>query len=320
MSIKINLSAYPSITLPTGYSDYTINWTQADIFSINATSNLNLYFSNDTSGKEIILSITNTSSNTITLNWPIKVVGAENTISTQTTKSFKLSKFDNSGTIIVTTELSTVLRPELLSKTFTTSGTFTIPQNVTTFYITCYGACGGGGGSGAVNSYGMVGGGGGGGGYGQNVVRTLINTTPGLVYNVNIGSGGGGGGAGTGNGGNGGNGQAGGTTTITNNSTTIVTVLGGSGGGGGTGGFGDAYTVIPGGSGGSLGGTAGHNGFPTNASGYIDYTSYGGAGGVNPLDSSIKGGDGGYVTAHNGQTPGHAGNSGSSAKVIIEFS
>jgi hypothetical protein len=71
---------------------------------------------------------------------------------------------------------------------FTSSGTFTVPPNVTQVTVQCWGAGGGGGGGIATHSAG----GGGGGAFSQGAV----NTTPGGMLTVTVGTGGAGGTAG----------------------------------------------------------------------------------------------------------------------------
>lgn len=73
------------------------------------------------------------------------------------------------------------------SQLFSASGSFTVPANVTTIYLT---GCGGGGGGAAYNS-GVTGGGGG--GAGASAYRQSVVVTPGSVVTVTIGSNGSGG-------------------------------------------------------------------------------------------------------------------------------
>jgi hypothetical protein len=72
------------------------------------------------------------------------------------------------------------------TKTFTTSGTFTVPAGVTSIQIEAWG--GGAGGKSAPNTKGFVGGGGGGGAYAK---RNAITVVPGTTYTITApGSGG----------------------------------------------------------------------------------------------------------------------------------
>jgi hypothetical protein len=322
MSIKMKLSPNTPIQTNPVSGTVSIDWNLSDTFYTTISTNCSISFINPNLGKEIILSITNSSSNTINLTWPPGIIGAENSIPTGVTKTIKISYATSTGmgiygTIIATTESSNILHPELLPKTFTSNGTFTIPSTVTTFYITCYPACGGGGGGGGT-TYGVVGGGGGGGGYGANIIRQAVSTSPNTVYNIIIGQGGAGASGSTVSAGSG---SSGGTTTITQGATIIMSAPGGTGGGGGAGG--DYYYMNggtpPGGYGGTIGGSSGGVGINTNASSGTRIN--GGAGGVNPLDSSIVGGRGGDTTiSQSTGISGKAGSSGSNAKVIIEFS
>ena len=72
------------------------------------------------------------------------------------------------------------------TETFTTNGTFTVPNNVTEIIVECWGAGGGGGRSTSTNT---GRGGGGGGAY----ARSVLTVTPGDPYNLFIGQGGPGG-------------------------------------------------------------------------------------------------------------------------------
>lgn len=72
-----------------------------------------------------------------------------------------------------------------VTQTFTNSGTFTVPANVSSITVQCYGP--GGNGAGAGNAGGPNGGGGGGGGA---YASSILSVTAGNVYMVNVGLGG----------------------------------------------------------------------------------------------------------------------------------
>lgn len=115
-------------------------------------------------------------------------------------------------------------------QTFTSSGTFTVPPNVTTLYISACAGGGGGGGSGSAS--GGTSSAGGGGGAGQSITKQAYTVTPGATISITVGSGGTHGNGGAGGGSNpGAAGSAGGNTVI----GTLVTLTGGSGGSGGSG-------------------------------------------------------------------------------------
>lgn len=111
---------------------------------------------------------------------------------------------------------------------FTSSGTFTVPDGVTTLKVTCVGGAGGGGGGFAKSnsSYGAAGGTGAT-GYSNTKLLAVVSGT---TYSVTIGNGGNGGACGGGSYGSGTSGTAGGTTSF----GTLLSVPGGPGGGAGT--------------------------------------------------------------------------------------
>jgi hypothetical protein len=115
---------------------------------------------------------------------------------------------------------------------FTSNGTYTVPDAVTTIWVSGAGGGGGGGGGNSLSSSAQ--GAGGGGGYaGNSVLKTPLSVTPGESLTVTIGAGGAGG-AGTSSLANAGNGSAGGATTIVNGSSTLLSLSGGGGGDGAT--------------------------------------------------------------------------------------
>jgi len=186
-------------------------------------------------------------------------------------------------------------------KTFTSSGSFTVPTNATYFSAVCVG--GGGGGSGCEGDSTESGSGGAGGGlsYGQWSVEQ------GEVYIITVGAGGTGGAGGTNSG------NAGGNSLIVHNSTTYLL-----GGGGAAGIFGQTTSSAGGSSNGSnkLGGGVGGGGGRSNsnngggggggAGGYSGTGGLGGNGngGVGGPGSGGSGGGGG------GQSAGGTGNNG----------
>lgn len=135
------------------------------------------------------------------------------------------------------------------SQTFTSSGTFTVPEGVDKVYVILVSAGAGGGGGGKGASYG---GDGGGGGASAFSLATVVGTTPGGLVSVTIGAGGAGGaGGGSANGYNGGSGG------VTTFGTVMVigSTSGGSGGGSGAYAYGGS-----GGGGGSIGSIGGNGG------------------------------------------------------------
>lgn len=194
------------------------------------------------------------------------------------------------------TQILSALTKSALSVTrqqrYIASGAFTVPDGVTTIYLSgC--AAGGGGASGATNNGGqssLVGGGGG--GAGQSIIKQAYSVTPGQVISITIGSGGNGAQAPASGGGY--NGNAGGNTTVSG----LVTLIGGTGGyaggivtnnsagGGGAGGYGgEGY---PAGSSGADGNYAGNGGSGASS-------MFGGGGGgsraikSNPTDTHLLG-------------------------------
>ena len=206
--------------------------------------------------------------------------------------------------------VSGAFQPTIL--TFTASGTWTVPANVTSFYWQMVGG-GGGGGGGDVNSGSGLSGGGAGGG-GSTPMMGIVTTalyTPGDTLTITIGGGGSPGSPGSGSGG-GGAGGSGGASEILDGSRLIVAVNGGAGGAGGPFypgqalGPGSAFTgsslQAGGGNGGYYNGTSGGAGAPSN---YANASS-GGAGG----SAAVGGGGGGA-----GYGPGGNGGAGPNSAV-----
>ena len=204
------------------------------------------------------------------------------------------------------------------STAFTSSGSWTCPQGVTTIQVEAYGGGGGGGYGGTANKNG--GGGGGGGGYSK---LTGVAVIPGTTYTITVGAGGSAGASSNGGnggtstatfgatsitatGGNGGqsnaNGRAGGTGGIGNNGTGGTGGTGvngtGSGGGGGaagtTGNGGNGALPTAGTSGGGMAGAGGAGSTSNTAAGTIG-ANYGGGGGGGTRNSVGGAGAGGYI-------------------------
>jgi hypothetical protein len=181
--------------------------------------------------------------------------------------------FNKSYIIVLALTLSIILGNKLFSQsgsqTFTSSGTFTVPANVTSITIELVGA----GGSGGING----GGGGGGGGYAMGVYTVV----PLSDYTVTVGTAGGG--------------ATGGTTSVGN----LISATGGENGtwvpnpnlgGGGAGGVGSNGTILN-----RTGGTGG--------GGYWTYFGGGGGGAAGSVSDGFNGGN--TITwTGNCQTPG----------------
>lgn len=129
--------------------------------------------------------------------------GNDNRITGALQKSANLSDL----TSVPTAQKNLGVSPHGFSR-FTSSGSFTVPANVTQIWVSGCAAGGGGGSSLATNSVSFVTGGSGG-GAGQPVIRFLLTVTPGQVIPVTIGIGGTGGTAATNNATAGGNTQVG---------------------------------------------------------------------------------------------------------------
>jgi hypothetical protein len=165
---------------------------------------------------------------------------------------------------------------------YTSNGTFTVPDNISSFKVLLIG--GGGGGGGGTSWFGYAGGGGGGAGM---VLKNVLNVTPGQQYQITVGLAGT---AGTGIAGSGTSptaGGAGSATTVTGPGGVSITALGGGAGSPGTGGGYGAGGAGGGGSGGDLTytGTAG-TGSTSGCSG--DPGQPGGAPGNGGISNSIR--------------------------------
>jgi len=228
--------------------------------------------------------------------------------------------------------------------TVPSSGTYTVPPNVTSVRIECWGGGGGGGGAagGSLNSTGK---GGGGGAYAR---IDSLPVVPGEALTITVGSGG--------TGANGANGGAGGNSSVTYNGTTVVSAAGGGGGstatgnntgaagnggqasssigdvrhdggngggggfGGGGGGGGSAWANGPGGNGGNAGSTTGAGAGSGGTSGTGG--GYGGNGGPyavnNGSPGTTPGGGGGGAKSDAGQAA-RSGGAGGAGRVIITY-
>lgn len=234
----------------------------------------------------------------------------------------------------VTSNLEDYIRKNIVSgghKLFTSSGEFTVPENVEQIYITAIGsgASGGAGGTGFKSSIGSAPyygtGGGGGGGAGRHIKDKVFVVTPGESIPITINP--------AGAGVSGGkpdslldletlrvNGNSGGSVII----GSLVTVAGGSYGYGAYGVHSeytdDTSAINSGGAGGSLNGTAGSGGY-SGTSTTASAGSYG-TGGTNPnvfKGAYGKGGRGGngVVGNSNSYHLGGSSNSGTTGAVLI---
>lgn len=176
------------------------------------------------------------------------------------------------------------------SATYTGSGSFEVPNGVTSITVKAWGA-GGGGGAGGTSG---VGGSGGGGGFAQ----ATLSVTGGETLDIIVGTGGG---EGTYPSTSGGGGGGGGRSAIERSGTPLVIAAGGAGGGGG-----DNSSSTAGGAGGPGGGTTGLSGSASGSAG-------GGSGGTNSTGGS--GGTGGGNAGADGasETGGLGANGGSNS-------
>ncbi|HBA6370828.1 TPA: phage tail protein [Escherichia coli] len=155
-------------------------------------------------------------------------------------------------------------------QTFLSSGSFIVPDNVYTIYLSGCAAGGGGGGSASNGGAANNAGGGAGGGAGQSILKQAVAVTPGQVIPITIGAAGIGGIGGALGSNNGSNGTNGGNTII----GTLATLLGGGFGGGG---------FIPGGGTQTTGypaGGEGNDGAAFGGGGNGGSSPFGGGGGV----------------------------------------
>lgn len=181
--------------------------------------------------KIIIPGGTNTGDTTITLPYSGSTGGLYNTIG--------VTIFSD-GAQLICVDTDSVHGAQL----FTGSGTFNVPQGVTTVFLT--GVAGGGGAGGTAATATAMSGSGGGGGA---TVRQAITTTPGAAVTVTIGGGGAGGSANN-------PGATGGSTSF----GASLTLTGGGGGGQVAAGSGVGGTAGAGGSGGNISGNPGQKG------------------------------------------------------------
>lgn len=184
---------------------------------------------------------------------------------------------------------------------FTSTGTFTIPSNVTKLKITVVGGGGGGGGDNGSQA-------GSGGGAGGAAIAYLSGLTPGNTILVTAIGAGGSGSSGTG--------SSGGTTTVASGTQTITTIsatgggAGGAGASGGTGGLGSNGSLNLYGNAGSVGGSGG-------VCGAGGGSIFGGGG------QPVKSGNGANGTTGGGgggaQGGGNSGGNGGNGIVVFEW-
>lgn len=215
----------------------------------------------------------------------------------------------NQGDLLGDTLNATVKTQAVINKTFTATGSYTIPAGYSRMDIFCVGGGGGGGGGGtAMSSYHGDAGGGGGGGYTKTVTGIAVSAGQSLA--VVVGAGGGGGERGSTSSGAGGyTGYSGGTSSVTRSGTAMCSASGGVGGqniyagaggsGGGSGSSGGNADSYDGGNGGTNGGNgtsswAGKGqGTTTRAWGSASGTQYSGGGGGGGTGGRTTGGAGG---------------------------
>lgn len=159
-------------------------------------------------------------------------------------------------------------------KRFTNSGSFTVPEGVTTIYVS--GCAGGGGGSGGSGNYiqGAAAPAGGGGGAGKAEIGLPLNVVPGQVLSIRIGTGGRGGERGVPGGTGPGDGTAGGDTVI----GSLLTLKGGEGGLRGHSPSGGAYAGGEGGAGFPNGGSGTDGGSTIDTPGHSGVSGAGASG------------------------------------------
>lgn len=221
------------------------------------------------------------------------------------------------------------------TQTFTSSGSWTCPENVTTVYLSgCGGGGGGGGGGGAPDVSTKTSSSGGGGGAGIATIKQAVTVVPGNVYTITIGSGGAGGNGGA-SAGNGSYGTGGGSTSFgglftlngggrgSPGSAAIGSSgnpIGGDGGfpGGSTGTTGSQNLIVP-----SVGGAGGTGPFGTGAGASRGSTGAGssaGSGSASPVGSGYgSGGGGGAGTLGATGSAGNNGSAGTNGILILEW-
>ena len=179
---------------------------------------------------------------------------------------------------------------------FTSSGTFVVPEGITTIKISAQAGGGGGGGgsSEGTNEY-RAGSGGGGGGYSV----ATVSVTPGNRLTVTVGSGGAGGAIDNA-------GKAGGASSVKRSFSTLVTASGG-----GKGYEGGVVSVTSGGVTTNSGGGVGGTGTTSNGSNGGQGKSSPGAGGAGGSGNGGNGGSGGKSN--------YSGSAGQSGWVTIEY-
>jgi hypothetical protein len=229
------------------------------------------------------------STGAVTLGGTLAVVNGGTGATTQAEAQTNIlpSQTGNAGKFLTTDGANNVSwatpgEPVSGNATFTSSGTWTAPPNVTTVTVSMIGGGGGGGGQ-------EAGGGGGGGGGGGQRYSTTSAVVPGTVYTVTVGTGGAWNVAG---------GAAGSTTTFNGINAT-------GGAGGTSAGFGEGAWGL----GGAGGSPAGNNG--SDGTGF----GFGGNGGIGGSGVLLGYGAGGY-----GQGDNHpSGQNGSPGLVYLEW-
>lgn len=246
---------------------------------------------------------------------------------------------------------NTGVLPQLKQETFTSSGTFNVPLDVSNVIVT---GCGGGGGGGAGGNSTAAAAGGGAGGSGSYIQQFMSSVTPGGSVSITIGAGGSAGVPGVGAGATGGNGGAGGNSFFGGiafrggvggnggNQTGIGTggaavglwsasvrntISGGGGPNATAGANGESSHISVGGGQGSSGGVGGGGGGGGGGAGIDSNTQgNGGAGGFSGGNGgsglsavSFGGGGGGGGGAGSGPFDGGAGGSGRGGQITVYY-